>query len=166
MNMIKLALLNCIFIGAPASAVLDVEVTLSTPSKQYSFPSMQLNNGLVASFELDGITIKALPVFNETEILFEVIVADARGNQVSVENYEMTLDDTQESNDQAWGNTRGLTFAVKAKRTTKSNRKERKGLAKGREGFNQPARKDKACFVSATIRGRGDCRPSVQRGGA
>jgi hypothetical protein len=116
MNMIKFALLNSALISVQLFATTDVEVILSTPAKQYIFPLMQLNDGLVSSTELDGITIKAQPVMSETVILFDVIVADAKGNAVPVENYEMVLGDNEESNDQAWGSTNGLTFTVKAKR--------------------------------------------------
>lgn len=118
MNLIKFSLLNAVLVATSAFATTNMEVKIATPTKEYIFPVMHLENGLIATSELDGLVLQVKALENnemhETLILFDLNIVDSKGSLVPVENREFMFTDAVTEG--GWGNTNGLSFVVKSDR--------------------------------------------------
>lgn len=114
MNLLKLALLNGMFVATSLFATVELEVSVMAP-QEYNFPVMRLINGQTGKAEVDGLFLLANLVDKENTIFFRLSIADANRNFIVLQRYELNFNGLSEV-EQAWGTTEGLTFKVIAKK--------------------------------------------------
>ncbi len=114
MNLLKLALLSGMFVASSLFATVELEVSVMAPY-EYNFPVMRLINGETGKAEVDGLFLLANLVDQENIILFRLSIADANRNFITLKRYEFNFDGLQED-EQAWGDSEGFIFRVKAKK--------------------------------------------------